>query len=494
MAVIFASLAISLSGPTLSLSPAAVIARVGTPSQHDKLLRVTAADVAAVSGVDLAAVRSQLADLAADIPGSAMEVTKSGLLVYAFPRDVAQVAARQADYRQPILLSKGQILAQACVGLLLIASVALLRPLIRSRGAQRVHLGGELRALQAAVLDQPPSATSDVPASANECLPLACFAFLLGDGGHVDFESERMERQFAAISTAIRASKGAVCADQLAPHLLTPPPLAAASVESTTTSWLQPVDEWMMPILARFDGRPVVSDGNGELVYTFPELLPTAKRDARYGLYPTHAPLVQGAGTLLKRLSGPRAESDYLREPFRTLTTFADEEGQRRVLGVAFANWGALIVLGALLGPLQLGLRATARGAGALTLLNTVYGALLLNGGAFLFLPAARRLRLMQTNLSVRRRNRLRKAHAAALLAAESPLASTPAERGLARRLQAARELRQRGRAHEAAAGEEALYTTAKSALEQADSNQPVRDEWDEKLRRRTATRRRERR
>lgn len=375
-------------------------------------------------------------------------------------------------------------MAQACIGLLLITSVTMLRPLIRSRGARQVSLRDELRALRAAVLDAPSSEPTDT-----DCLALACFAFLVGDSSDELVESEQRERQFAAIASAIRTNKGAVCADQLAPYLLTPPPLASAAArgDAQADPWLRPVDDWIMPVLARFDGRPTIADDAGELTYVFPELLPTAKRDARYGLYPTHAPLVQGAGTLLRRLSGPKEESDYLHEPFRRFTTFADQEGQRRVLMVALANWAGVVVLGAMLGPLQLWLRATARGAGTLAAINVLYGGLLANGLAFLVLPASRRLGLMRANLAVRRRNRLRKAHAAAVLAASSPLAA-PNERRLARRLRAARELRQRGRANEVAGGDEALYTTAKGVLEQAETHQPVRDTWDDELRRRSSS------
>ena len=99
------------------------------------------------------------------------------------------------------------------------------------------------------------------------------------------------------------------------------------------------------------------------------------------------------------------------------------------MLRVALANWCAVFILGALLGPLQLTLRRAAAGAisgasvaggvagggssllgasNAATLLvglNTIYGCLLANALAWLVLPAARRVRLLGSNMALRRRN-----------------------------------------------------------------------------------------
>ena len=117
------------------------------------------------------------------------------------------------------------------------------------------------------------------------------------------------------------------------------------------------------------------------------------------------------------------------------------------ILRVALVNFGAILLLGALLGPLQLTLRraaARAAAAGAIggvssasglasggvgmtfltassasTLLlgvNLIYGGLLVNALAWLVLPTARRLRLFGANMAVRRRNFWRKRLARHLL------------------------------------------------------------------------------
>ena len=209
---------LALSTPSKLLPLATTINSVGTVSPHDKLLRVTAADVAAAQGVDLNDARSQLSDLAA-IAGS-MEVSQTGQLVYAFPRNVARKAARQ-DAAQPALISKAQRGAQACIGLLLIASVAVVRPLIaRGSDAQRVSLRQELRTLL------------DGGDSSSESLALACYAFLLGDGaGRERSQAEQLEAQYAAIARAIRTNKGAVSSAQLLPFLVERP-MGSTAIEN----------------------------------------------------------------------------------------------------------------------------------------------------------------------------------------------------------------------------------------------------------------------
>lgn len=436
-----------------------------------------------------------------------MEVSQKGDIIYAFPRDIQRQATR-LDSQRPALISRAQTAARACIGLMLLASVAVMRPLLASDSdAQHVNLRRELRMLRHAVLGQQRGRLAVHDAAAvdaevqqrqlEQCLSLACYAFLFGDeGGREGIATERRERQYAAIAGCIRAHRGAVCAEQLRPFLLDLPTSlarqadAAADVEAdadadgTGALWLSAVEPWLLPILSRFDGRPVATD-DGEIIYTFPELLPTTTRNRQYGLYPTSAPLVRGAGSVLRRLSGPSAERfDYLEEPLRRFTSRADPATQRKVWAVAWANWGAVVLLGALLGPLQLYLRAASRGASMLTLVNVAYGGLLVNGLTWLLLPTARCLDVFVANWAVRSANRRRRRLAAEVLAAATPL--TPlSPRGkmsrLARGLRAAKGLRVSGRGNEVTR-EEVLYTTAKDVVEQAAVLQPTRDAWDATL------------
>ncbi|EOD22471.1 hypothetical protein EMIHUDRAFT_458167 [Emiliania huxleyi CCMP1516] len=490
---------------------AALVSRCGTATP-DRLLRVTASDVAVESGGSIASARSQLALLSAEL--GSMEVSQKGHLVYAFPRDVLR-RARRRESQQP--LAQAETAGKACIGLMLLASVCALRPLLaRGSGhAQRVSLRHEFRALRHAVVGEQrltgggpfdaggegaraggegAEAASDGEArQLEQSLALACFAFMFGDG-RARVAAQRREAQLAAVARCIRASRGAVCAAQLRPFLLDPPRASVRGSRSggsswgaeSASSWLTEVEPSLLPILLRFDGRPVATD-EGEVVYCFPDLLATAGRDASYGLYPTTAPVVRGAGSVLRRLSGPSADrSDYWEEGVRPFATGASAALQRKVYAVACANLCAAVVLGGLLGPLQLYLRRGAGGAAALTVVNFVYGGILTNGLAWLLLPAARRVRLFRDNWAARGRNRRRRRLAEQVLAAEAPLPFVPphGER-IARGMRAARRLRARGREHEAAR-DDVVYTTAKDVLEQAEAHDPSREAWDAELERRT--------
>ena len=87
--------------------------------------------------------------------------------------------------------------------------------------------------------------------------------------------------------------------------------------------------------------------------------------------------------------------------------------------------------------------------------------------------PALRRLRLLGTNLGVRLRNRARRRLAALLLRPFPPPL-------LAKKLAAARALRQRGK--QTVKGE-IYYSSAKTLLEQADVHNPQLEAWDDELR-----------
>lgn len=78
------------------------------------------------------------------------------------------------------------------------------------------------------------------------------FSFLFGDGQKIEGETLRWQ----AIANLIRANRGAVIAEQIAPYLD-----SIASVE----------EEYMIPVLNRFNGFPQVSD-RGNLIYQFPDL------------------------------------------------------------------------------------------------------------------------------------------------------------------------------------------------------------------------------
>ncbi|PSB26560.1 hypothetical protein [Chlorogloea sp. CCALA 695] len=67
-----------------------------------------------------------------------------------------------------------------------------------------------------------------------------------------------------AIAAVIRSNGGAVVGEQIAPYL-----------DDISSGYAQKYEDYMLPVLTRFNGQPTVSP-QGHLVYVFPELQATA--------------------------------------------------------------------------------------------------------------------------------------------------------------------------------------------------------------------------
>ncbi len=78
-----------------------------------------------------------------------------------------------------------------------------------------------------------------------------CFSFLFGDG---DPNAGLTERTWQTLALALKANNGVVVAEQLAPYVLTE---------------AQKNEDWILPILVRFNGSCEVSE-SGNIVYKFP--------------------------------------------------------------------------------------------------------------------------------------------------------------------------------------------------------------------------------
>jgi hypothetical protein len=90
----------------------------------------------------------------------------------------------------------------------------------------------------------------------------AVFSFLFGDGNP---NANLEERRWQTIGAAIRNHQGAVIAEQISPYL-----------DEVGKGFAQEYEDYMLPVLARFDGRPEVSPA-GQIVYHFPSLQATVK-------------------------------------------------------------------------------------------------------------------------------------------------------------------------------------------------------------------------
>lgn len=202
----------------------------------------------------------------------------------------------------------------------------------------------------------------------------AVFSFLFGDG---DPNANLEEYRWRAIATVIRNNGGAVAAEQIAPYL-----------DDLGSEYSREYEDYMLPVLTRFNGRPEVSP-EGQIIYHFPALQVTAQEQ------------------------GKRPVAAYLKE---ALWKFSEAgSGQlTAAAGLGIFNLVAAIVLGVLLGD---GAIAQELG-GLVAFVNGIYWLLLGYGTAFLAVPTIRFFWLKQRNVKVAARNEKRLERAEVLNAA----------------------------------------------------------------------------
>lgn len=190
----------------------AAVEEHGVFSDYDSCFRVTASDIATTRGYALSTASSTLKLLAAEVDG-AMEVTATGQILFVFPRGCRQrlLSAERstAGPKFAWLTRSSRALIQGTVGLLLLASLALVRPLLSDKGGvERVSLRRELRSLRAALRPVDEDVGSATEADLSSCsLALSCFYFMFGHRAPSAVAAQ--EAQWAAIASAIRANKGA---------------------------------------------------------------------------------------------------------------------------------------------------------------------------------------------------------------------------------------------------------------------------------------------
>lgn len=205
----------------------------------------------------------------------------------------------------------------------------------------------------------------------------AIFSFLFGDGNP---NSDLEERRWQEIATVIRNSRGAVAAEQIAPYL-----------DDIGEGYKRELEDYMLPVLTRFNGRPEVSP-DGEIVYHFPELQTTAKaREAQ----PVPA---------------------YLRE---RLWRFSQASSGQIMLAIGL---GAMNCVGALvLGSLLKGGIAVQLG-GLVAFVQSIYWLLLGYGIGFLAIPLIRYFWIQWKNSQLEAHNQKRQEQAIALNQADAAL------------------------------------------------------------------------
>jgi hypothetical protein len=197
------------------------------------------------------------------------------------------------------------------------------------------------------------------------------FSFLFGDG---DPNADLEERRWNAIATVIRNHRGAIIADQIAPYL-----------DDLGQAWAKESEDYMLPVLTRFNGHPKVSP-EGDLVYYFPELQVTATSQKKQPV------------------------ANYLRE-IRHRFSAATGSQMAIAIGLGSVNFIAALILGALLQDPDL----VAQAGSFVLFVQAIYGFLWVYGAAFLAIPLVRYWVIQGKNRRIESRNEQRQSQAAVL-------------------------------------------------------------------------------
>jgi len=368
--------------------------------------RVTPGDVAAQAGMELQFAEQGLLTLASEVGGH-MQVSDAGELAYVFPRGMQGIL--QSKYFRLRLQAAWQkvwrilfYVIRLSFGVMLIASILLIVLTIiaifiainsQSREDNNNRSNNSMgRAFvpnfwigpnwfymfmppgRRRVYEKQRALRGETDLNFLE----AIFSFLFGDGNP---NAELEEKRWRAIATVIRNNGGVIVAEQISPYL-----------DELGSSISQESEDFMLPVLSRFNGRPEVSPEGG-LVYRFPELQVMATEYQA------------------------KTVSAYLRETEWEFTK-ATSSQKMWAIGLGVFNMVGAITLGALLQDPTL----AAEIGGLVAFTGGIFGFLLAYAVAFLGVPLGRYFWLQGRNKSISARNELRQERAIALNQADGDL------------------------------------------------------------------------
>jgi F0F1-type ATP synthase membrane subunit b/b' len=358
--------------------------------------RATVGDVATQAGLNVDLAQQGLLGLAAQVGGH-LQVAESGEVVYLFPQNFRtilrdkffQIQLREWLQRiwrvvfYLIRISFGIVL----IGLILAAIVAIFIVVLamnssrddNDRGYDGDFGGGMSMGYwwgpDIFWFFDPNYDNRRRPVEAKEMNFLeAVFSFLFGDGNP---NANLEDRRWQTIGAVIRNQRGAVIAEQIAAYL-----------DDVGTGFAQEYEDYMLPVLARFDGRPEVSP-EGQIVYHFPSLQATVNQQQ------------------------PQTVPSYLREqPWRFSRATSGQVGWAIGLGCL------LLVLGLTLTGMTGGIAAGLMGGviKAIAVLATTYSF------AYLAIPLIRYFWLQGRNQKIAQRNAERQQRTQVLQANNSDL------------------------------------------------------------------------
>lgn len=417
--------------------------------------RVTVGDVATQAGLDVNLAQQGLLMLASEAGGH-LQVAESGEVVYLFPQNFKSIL--QNKYIRLRLQETWDkiwrilfYLIRMSFGIVLILSIILvtLTILVILTAASSNRDGNDQRSSEGSDVFLPTfwigpdfywifypdyydrryerqrqqSYRSDKP---RMNFLEAVFSFIFGDGNPNRGLEDRRWRTIAAV---IRNNQGAVVAEQIAPYL-----------DEMGQGYAQEYEEYMLPVLARFNGRPEVSPV-GDLVYHFPELQTTVSE------------------------SRSRPVPTYLEEqPWRFSQAGRGQLVLAAMLGVV--NLTGAGFLGWLLGD---GTIAAELG-GLVAFTQAIYGVILAYAIGFLTIPLIRYFWNRIKNRQIDARNQTRRSRALYLATADEPIQ---------RKLDYARQFATETIIRQ----EDLVYTTETDLLEQeVQQRDRIDAEWEQKL------------
>jgi len=419
--------------------------------------RVTVGDVAANAGLEINLAQQQLLALAADAGGH-LQVADSGDIVYLFPKNFRSILRNK--YWKIALKEWWEkvwkilfYLIRISFGIVLIASIILMAIAITliliaissnsdsdsgssSGGSRNSSRGGtsffffNFSDLFSPFYYNYGDSYRQNRNNSGEKNQLnfleAVFSFLFGDGlPNPDLE----ERRWQEIGTVIKNNRGAIVAEQIAPYL---DDISASSQE---------YEDYIIPVLARFNGYPEVAPDGG-IIYYFPELQVTAsKRQIQ-------------------------AKSSYLRE---SLWKFSQAGSGQIMLAIGLGSVN--IILALVLGHLLTGEIADQLG-GLVAFVDSIYLLLLGYGIAFLVIPLIRNFWIQWRNEAIKERNKQRERRAMEL---------NRADENLRRKIEYASQFA----AQKVIGNEDITYSTETDLLEQeAQRSDKIDEEWRRRLER----------
>lgn len=366
--------------------------------------RVTVADVASKAGLEINLAQNGLLTLASE-SGANLQVSQTGEIVYVFSNNFRSVIRNKHRLIQLqefwekvwkvlfyiIRLSFGIVLLLSILLMFVAIAAILIFASSNNDGDGNSGGGGESSSSRGGMIFAPnfwitpdifwifdpgyntraerQNRDREAPKKMN--FLTSVFSFLFGDGDP-NFDLEK--RRWQQIAAVINNNQGAVIAEQIAPYL---EPSQTSSSDN---------EDYMIPVLARFNGYPQVSL-EGEIIYYFPDLQVTAKRRSYQEI------------------------QAYLQEQ---LWRFSQANSGQILLAISL---GAVNFIFALVLSNLLKQDVAAAMGGLVSFVNSIYYLLLGYASSFLAIPLVRYFLVQRKNNKIEARNFKRQQKAEALIA-----------------------------------------------------------------------------